>query len=105
MGHSRAQARLKEHCRDGSSRDALDPLPDKGEETQGSQDAIERDVGEEVAQVVADGPGQVLGGERKHQASLCPSQVTCPCWGCWEHCVIPACPLASLCAPVSSQTP
>lgn len=69
VGHSRAEALEWWE----SSRDALDPLPDKREETQGPQDAIERDVGDEVAQVVADGPGQVLGDRentRYHFAHL-----------------------------------
>lgn len=66
-GHSRAEARLKQHWRDGRAAGMpLIPLPDKREETQGSQDAIERDVGDEITQVVADGPGQVLGGEREN---------------------------------------
>lgn len=40
-----------------SSRDALYLLPDKSEERQGSQNAIEWYVCDEVAHVVADGPG------------------------------------------------
>lgn len=34
--------------------------PDEVEEKDGSQDTIERDVGDEETGVVADGPGQVL---------------------------------------------
>lgn len=40
-----------------SSGDALYLLPDKSEEKQGSQNAIEWDVCDEVAHVVTDGPG------------------------------------------------
>lgn len=55
-------------------------LPDKSEEKQGSQNAIEWDVCDEIAHVVADGPGQVLGEERKHEASL---SLFHTAWLCW----------------------
>lgn len=40
-----------------SSRELLYLLPDKSEERQGSQNAIEWDVCDEIAHVVAEGPG------------------------------------------------
>lgn len=39
--------------------------PDEVEEKDGSQDTIERDVGDEETGVVADGPGQVLRRETR----------------------------------------
>ena len=47
--------------------------PDEVEENDGSQDTIERDVGDEETGIVADGPGQVLPRETVRYGSVPPA--------------------------------
>lgn len=52
--------------------------PDNVEEKDGSEDTIERDVGDEETSIVADGPGQVLPRETIRGGTAPPSLALCP---------------------------